>query len=125
MIRNYYKAQGLFGIPRQGQVEYTKVLDLDLGTVRASVAGPKRPQDRIEIDALKPTFTEMLQAGGPNGYNKPASEIHRTARTVVGMDSRSVGVVSGGGDQDMALASARMPNTNQHPQHEIMHNRTT
>src|SRR5207248_1204353 len=47
-IRNYYKAQGLFGIPRKGEVDYTTVLELDLGTVKASLAGPKRPQDRIE-----------------------------------------------------------------------------
>src|SRR5262245_45380702 len=55
-FRNYYQAQGMFGIPRKGEIEYTKVLELDLSTVKGSVAGPKRPQDRIELDELKPTF---------------------------------------------------------------------
>src|SRR5712691_880483 len=45
-VRNYYQAQGLFGIPRKGAVDYSKVLELELATVKASVAGPKRPQDR-------------------------------------------------------------------------------
>ena len=45
----YYKAQGMFGIPRAGEIDYTKSLELDLATVKPSLAGPKRPQDRIEL----------------------------------------------------------------------------
>src|SRR5436189_6015451 len=44
-FRNYFKAQGLFGIPRKGACAYSKVLELNLADVRPSVAGPKRPQD--------------------------------------------------------------------------------
>src|SRR2546421_6402321 len=55
-FRNYFQAQGLFGMPKKGDLQYTSVLELDLGSVRASVAGPKRPQDRIEITALKQAF---------------------------------------------------------------------
>src|SRR5437588_12595098 len=51
-FRNYFQAQGLYGMPKKGELEYTKVLELDLSSVKASVAGPKRPQDRIEPDAL-------------------------------------------------------------------------
>src|SRR5213595_122989 len=61
-FRSYFKAQGLFGMPKKGSIDYTEVLELDLGKVRASVAGPKRPQDRIEIDALKTSFLDMLHA---------------------------------------------------------------
>jgi aconitate hydratase len=43
----YFKAQGLFGIPRAGDIDYSKTVTLDLASVRPSVAGPKRPQDRI------------------------------------------------------------------------------
>src|SRR5947207_9399394 len=39
-VRAYYQAQGLFGMPKKGDIEYSKVLDLDLGTVQSSVAGP-------------------------------------------------------------------------------------
>src|SRR4051794_10998341 len=45
-IRTYFQAQGLFGIPAQGECDYTSVLDLDLASVEPAVAGPKRPQDR-------------------------------------------------------------------------------
>ncbi|MFA5257936.1 MAG: aconitase family protein, partial [Opitutales bacterium] len=60
LVREYYKAQGLFGIPREGDVDYTKVLHLDLSSITPSVSGPKRPQDRIELPALKNAFHEML-----------------------------------------------------------------
>jgi len=62
----YFKAQGLYGIPRSGDIDYTKVLSLDLASIRASLAGPKRPQDRIELGSLKKTFTEL--------FSKPVSE---------------------------------------------------
>src|SRR5205809_1853356 len=56
---SYFKAQGLFGIPRAGDIDYTKVVTLDLTSIKASLAGPKRPQDRVELGALKKTFTEL------------------------------------------------------------------
>ena len=46
-FRAYYQAQGMFGMPQPGEVDYTAVLELDLATVTPSVAGPKRPQDRV------------------------------------------------------------------------------
>src|SRR6266545_771824 len=85
-FRNYFKAQGLYGMPKKGDLEYTKVLELDLSAVRASVAGPKRPQDRIELDALKTTFVNMLQAEAPRSRPRrrrrtsaatPASSLRR------------------------------------------------
>jgi len=59
-FENYYKAQGLWGIPRKGEVDYTVELELDLGTIVPGVAGPKRPQDRINLDALKDTFETLI-----------------------------------------------------------------
>ncbi|AWT59717.1 MAG: Aconitate hydratase A [Candidatus Moanabacter tarae] len=60
MVRDYFTAQGLFGSPRIGDIDYTRVLDLDLNTIRPSVAGPKRPQDRIEVPKLKQVFRDLL-----------------------------------------------------------------
>src|SRR5438067_3499348 len=65
-FRAYYEAQGLFGIPRAGEIDYSTLLELDLSTIEPSVAGPKRPQDRIELSALKDKFTDPLR--------KPAAE---------------------------------------------------
>ena len=60
MVEAYLKAQGLFGIPQPGDVEYSDVLEIDLAEIEPSVAGPKRPQDRIALSDVKQTFTELL-----------------------------------------------------------------
>src|SRR5262249_19719642 len=70
-FRNYYKAQSLFGMPEKGQCEYSSTLELDLSEVQPSVAGPKRPQDRIFLPELKQQFVSLLQKPIlQNGYNK-------------------------------------------------------
>ncbi len=73
---SYYRAQGLFGIPKPGEVAYSQVLELDLGSIRPSVAGPKRPQDRIELPALKRTFAEAFaKPVSEGGYGKAPADI--------------------------------------------------
>src|SRR5215213_1311957 len=70
-IRNYYSAQGMFGIPKEGEVDYSTVLNLDLETITPSVAGPKRPQDRIELSNLDDRFIELFtKAATDGGYGK-------------------------------------------------------
>jgi aconitate hydratase len=68
IYENYYRAQGLFGMPKQGEIQYSVELALDLATVVPSVAGPKRPQDRIELPNLKrefqATFTRPVNESG-------------------------------------------------------------
>ncbi|MGA3285323.1 MAG: aconitate hydratase AcnA [Verrucomicrobiota bacterium] len=66
IYENYYRAQGLFGIPKKGEIAYSQELELDLGTVLPSVAGPKRPQDRIELPKLKESFVST--------FSKPVTE---------------------------------------------------
>ena len=61
LYENYYKAQGLWGIPEAGQVDYSQVVEFDLSTVKPSVAGPKRPQDRIELPNLRREFFQAVQ----------------------------------------------------------------
>src|SRR5690606_33919246 len=56
----YFKAQGLFGMPRAGQIDYSQVLELDLSTIYPPLAGHKRPQDGIELDGVKRTFTRLF-----------------------------------------------------------------
>ncbi len=73
----YFKAQKMFGAPRAGQVDYTKVVTLDLGTVAPSLAGPKRPQDRIELGNVKEKFTSLFsEPPTANGFNLPAAMLH-------------------------------------------------
>ena len=60
MVEAYLKTQGIFGIPRLGDVAYSNVLEIDLADIEPSIAGPKRPQDRIALSDVKNTFTELL-----------------------------------------------------------------
>jgi aconitate hydratase len=124
-FRNYFEAQGLFGMPKQGDLNYTTVLELDLPTVKASVAGPKRPQDRIKITELKQAFINELQAAPPGGYGRPASEIEREVRTTVGAGLNRA--VAGGGEQAMETApgASDLRNTSEETEIEMMNNRPT
>ena len=81
----YYKAQGLWGIPQKGQIDYSQELELDLGTVVPSVAGPKRPQDRIELPKLKQEFTTAFaKPVTENGFGKKAEEFATVKAEVTG-----------------------------------------
>lgn len=78
LVEEYYKAQGLFGIPRKGQVDYTKVLELDLSTILPCVSGPKRPQDRIELTKVKSKFKELLILPvDKGGYGKNSDDLSK------------------------------------------------
>ncbi|RYE68959.1 MAG: aconitate hydratase AcnA [Oxalobacteraceae bacterium] len=73
----YFRAQNLFGIPRSGEIDYTTVVALDLGSVAPSLAGPKRPQDRIEIGNVKSTFADLFsKPTSENGFNKRAEDLN-------------------------------------------------
>lgn len=75
-FENYFKAQGMFGMPRKGQIDYSVDLELDLSTVVPSVAGPKRPQDRIDLPQLKPLFQELLaKPVAEGGYGKDGNAL--------------------------------------------------
>jgi aconitate hydratase len=72
----YFKAQKLFGIPKAGDIDYTKEVSLDLGTVAPSLAGPKRPQDRIELGKVKSNFADLFsKPTSENGFNKKAEDL--------------------------------------------------
>jgi aconitate hydratase len=76
----YFKAQGLFGVPgtegtadSMGKIEYSQVVQLDLGTVTPSLAGPKRPQDRIELGNVASQFETLFsKPQSENGFNQSA-----------------------------------------------------
>ncbi|HOA60415.1 MAG: aconitate hydratase [Verrucomicrobia bacterium] len=74
----YYRAQGLFGMPAPGQIDYSTEIALDLSSIVPSVAGPRRPQDRIELSALKQAFLDLLaKPASENGYGKSPEESAR------------------------------------------------
>jgi aconitate hydratase len=113
----YFKAQGLFGIPADGSIDYSSVVELDLDSIAPSLSGPKRPQDRIALPAMKETFNALFSKPvAENGFNKPASELGQ--RYVTGLpdrDSRICFPISGGGKQDDAQGSSEMEMAGDHP----------
>ncbi len=119
----YYKAQGLWGIPQRGQIEYSTDLDLDLGTVVPSVAGPKRPQDRIELSRLKNEFvTAFSKPVTENGFGKKAEDFGLR----VPVNNGSGKVVPGGGSQEPVSTKASLQkNTNPTTELEMANNRPT
>ena len=118
-VRRYYRAQGMFGIPRAGECDYSTLIDLDLATVEPAVAGPKRPQDRIVLGGLKEQFLSLLT--GASGYGKPQSEVGEYFEVQgEGGEPRP-----GGGRQTGGIADPRPRNTNMRTELEMMDNRPT
>ena len=77
----YFKAQNLFGIPKSGEIQYTKSVSLDLNTIKPSLAGPKRPQDRIELTSMKKSFTELFSKPvAENGFAQPAAALGKRVK---------------------------------------------
>ncbi|APW43429.1 aconitate hydratase [Rhodoferax saidenbachensis] len=73
----YFKAQGLFGVPAAGEIDYSQVVKLDLGNVTPSLAGPKRPQDRIELGKVASQFESLFsKPNAENGFNQSAAVFH-------------------------------------------------
>ncbi|WP_350282588.1 aconitate hydratase [Nitrosomonas sp.] len=99
-FERYFKVQELFGMPHPGEIDYSQELTLDLNTIVPSLAGPKRPQDRIALKDLKSSFTELFSKSvKENGYGKSAEVLNNTYPT---RDSRHV-------ESDLCIA----PDSNQ------------
>lgn len=129
-IRNYYTAQGMFGIPREGEADYTTVLDLNLETIGPAVAGPKRPQDRIELSQLDDRFLDLFtKSVADGGYGKSAEDIDK--RFIVTMGAQTSADATGGGEQSSksiplpVLGEVSQINTNITTEVEMMNNRPT
>ncbi len=86
-FQSYFKAQGMYGIPKKGAIDYSEVHELDLGTVTPSLAGPKRPQDRIEIGNVKSKFADLFsRPAAENGFSKKPEDLARRFKTRDGID---------------------------------------
>src|SRR5580658_48203 len=118
----YYRAQGLWGVPAAGQIDYSQDLALDLGTVVPSVAGPKRPQDRIELSRLKQEFTAAFSRPvTESGFGKPAGDLGKVVH--VGADGPAH---PGGGSQEpVSFSRASKAGTNPATEREMVGNRPT
>ncbi|WP_269526951.1 aconitate hydratase [Coraliomargarita parva] len=113
-VKDYYEAQGMFGIPRKGEIEYTKSLELDISGIVPCVAGPKRPQDRIEVPSLKTRFKQLMDmpvAEGGFGVAQDAqSKTVRVKAPVAagGRDEPAGGIANLNGHGDAPMDEAEM-----------------
>jgi aconitate hydratase len=95
-FENYFRAQKMFGMPLRGEIDYSVDIDLDLAEVQPSVAGPKRPQDRINLPDLEKTFRELLEKPVPDGgYGKQNVDLRE----------KHVVELNGSAPRDAAMAS--------------------
>jgi aconitate hydratase len=134
-FRNYFQAQEMFGMPECKDIDYSAMLELDLGEIEPSVAGPKRPQDRIELPQLKSRFHDIFSKPlAENGYAKNAEELGKRFAVTLGAD-RTVAAqtVVGGGAQAQEshpVVKSGGPNTSEKntsalTELEMMNNRPT
>ena len=119
-VRQYFRAQELFGIPAAGACDYSTLLEFDLGSVQPCVAGPKRPQDRINLPELKKKFAELFTRKDAAGYGKPEAELGK--RWSSRAEPIADALEQGGGSQGALAANGR--NTNPLTESEMI-NRAT
>ncbi len=89
LVENYSKAQGLWREPGHEPV-YSATLELDMGDVEASLAGPKRPQDRVALKNMKAAFELLMETneGAPDATEKRDSKLESEGgQTAVGVDN--------------------------------------
>ncbi len=123
LFRAYYRAQGLLRMPRRGEVDYSEVVELDLGAVHPSVSGPKRPQDRIDLPALGRTFRDLFARTDATGYGKPVAELGQRWRW---SPPNGGSVQPGGGSQDPDGSwDGAKRNTSTLTEYEMVNNRPT
>jgi aconitate hydratase len=122
IYENYFRAQGLFGIPKKGDIAYSTHLEIDLTSVVPSVAGPKRPQDKIELSHLKGEFTRALgKAVTENGFGK-ASNALELSFPILDNGTPHAG---GGSQEPVSTQHSLDQNTNPLTELEMANNRPT
>ena len=81
LVERYCKEQGLFRTDGSNDLNYTKVLTLDLSTIEPAMAGPKRPQDRVPLKTVKASFAKALSAPiAERGFGLQANQLDATAK---------------------------------------------
>jgi len=81
-FQSYFKAQGLYGMPEKNSIDYTSIVELDLGSIEPSLAGPKRPQDRVPLSRMRENFNTLFSKPvSDNGFNQPAANLGKSYTT--------------------------------------------
>jgi aconitate hydratase len=87
LVKAYYEAQGMYGMPKKGDIDYSEVVEFDLSTVKPAVSGPRRPHDRMDLPELKSKFQELMKKPFVDGgYGKADNPGLRAATSKEGID---------------------------------------
>jgi aconitate hydratase len=125
-VENYFKAQGLFGIPQAGEIDYSVDLKLDLSSIEPSVAGPRRPQDRIDLSGLKQRFAELFETPVDEaGFGKDVADLELAFASSIALPNGQPHGNNGGGSQSDDVAEAKAPDTSFQTEAEMVGNRPT
>ncbi len=84
LLEAYFTAQGMFGVPRRGEIDYSRTVELDLASIEPSLAGPKRPQDRIPLGAMRSSFEQLFATPvSDNGFGMQAEQLEQRFPTAI------------------------------------------
>jgi len=129
-VKTYYEAQNMFGIPKKGDIDYSVNLELDINTIVPCVSGPKRPQDRIAVPALKERFTALLgMPTAEGGFGIAQSDLSKKVRVkepvaAGGRDEPTGGITDLLNDEGASMNEAEMvsnrPATPGEGQHHVL-----
>lgn len=114
LVKSYYEAQNMFGIPRMGAIDYSVNLELDINSIVPCVSGPKRPQDRIEVPALKKRFSSLLEMPtAEGGFGIAKDDLTKKVRVkepvaAGGRDEPTGGVTDLSADEEAPMNEAEM-----------------
>ena len=114
LVKSYYEAQNMFGIPRKGEIDYSVNLELDINSIVPCVSGPKRPQDRIEVPALKKRFSSLLEMPtAEGGFGIAQDDLIKKVRVkepvaAGGRDEPTGGVTDLSADEEAPMNEAEM-----------------
>ncbi len=114
LVKSYYEAQNMFGIPRKGAIDYSINLELDINSIVPCVSGPKRPQDRIEVPALKKRFSSLLEMPtAEGGFGIAKDDLTKKVRVkepvaAGGRDEPTGGVTDLSADEEAPMNEAEM-----------------
>jgi len=86
-VQAYWKAQGLYGMPKKGDIDYSQVVEFDISKVKPAVSGPRRPHDHLELPALKGKYQELMgKSFTDGGYGKGGEMGKRVPTAKAGVD---------------------------------------
>jgi aconitate hydratase len=89
-FESYFRAQKMFGIPQAGEIDYSETLTLDLASIEPSLAGPRRPQDRVPLQEMRRNFEQLFTTPASEfGFNKTQEELERRYLTRLSLPPRT------------------------------------